>query len=56
MSEKTARPFVAKIVDFNPTRMNDSEAANIPEQFRPLVGDKRQYSFNIARHFPNGVS
>ena len=56
MSEKTARPFVAKIVDFNPTRMSDSEAANIPEHLRSLVGDKRQYPFNIAKHFPNGVS
>jgi len=56
MPEKTARPFVAKIVDFNPARMTDSEAVNIPERFRDLVGDKRQYPFNIAKHFPNGVS
>ena len=56
MAEITPRLLIAKIIDFNPTRMNDAEAANIPQELRTFVADKRQYPFNISRHFPNGVS
>ena len=56
MSENAPRPFIAKIIDFNPARKNAAEAANIPENLRVFVADKRQYPFNIAKHFPNGVS
>ncbi len=51
------RPFVARILDFNPSRMTSAEAdeRKIPNYLRDIVGDKRQYPFNIARHFPQGV-
>src|SRR3989344_3467973 len=55
MSENSPRPFQTKIIDFNPSRMNEDEARNIPLELRPFVADKRQYPFNIARHFPTGI-
>lgn len=56
MSEVIGKAFKAGIVDFNPARMNDAEASDIPPELRQSIADKRQYPFNIARHFPNNVS
>src|SRR3990167_8900565 len=50
------RPMATGIIDFNPVRMNKAEAKAIPPTLRDFVADKRQYPFNIARHFPDGVS
>lgn len=56
MLEFAPRPLIVKIVDFCTSRLKDVEAANIPQELRAYVADKRQYPFNIARHFPDGVS
>lgn len=56
MAEGNSRYFNAQIIDFNKKRMEPDAAAHIPIGFRPLVADYRQYPFNIAAQFPEGVS
>jgi GMP synthase-like glutamine amidotransferase len=48
----------AGIIDFNTKRMSPEEANAhaIPQEWRNHVADWRQYPFNIAKHFPEGVS
>jgi GMP synthase-like glutamine amidotransferase len=56
MLEFVSRPLAAKIVDFCTSRLNDAEAVDVPQELRAFVADKRQYPFNIARHFPDGIT